>query len=419
MRSLLFILLLLPLLLPSWRVAAQLTEAPIVPQLRVTVTPATALESQGYVHGQLILRIQLISRHPFEALTVTPPQIEAAEVVQLARPRTREISGYAGEGYVHERLLAVFPKQAGLLHIPSATAIGVVEPVKDEELAFDVATRPFDITVAGPPAAYEADWWLAASRVEIDESWSRPVEELRVAEPAQRKVSLRVWGVADERLPQLVHPPAQGVNISLQSVDVRTETSSEGLIAFADYVWDIEIDRQQVVFLKPIGVTFWNTVSHQQQSLAAPAHRIEALPADAAGLADRLMSEAVAARDRSTTWAIAAALALLTPFLIWLTAFLFVLIPTRADIRLWRDCTATSSAERLYNAIEIWRIESGLNANDMTVRLAARQSLSDRLFSRAHPEASVSRKLRRQAMAWSRSFRISRFLARLGGLRAF
>ncbi len=409
MRALLIFLFLLP-----WQVAAQLAEAPLIPQLRVTVTPATALQTHAYVQGQLILRLQLVSRHPFEELAVTPPLIENAEVVQLARPRTREISGYAGEGYVHERLLAVFPKQAGPLRIPAATAVGVVEPVRDEELAFDLASDPFEIDVAAPPASFDADWWLAATRVEVDESWSRPVEELRVAEPAQRRVSLRVWGVADERLPELKHPPAQGVKVSLHSVEMRTETSSEGLIAFADYVWDVEVEKQQVVFLKPIGVTFWNTVSHQQQSAAAPAHRVEPLPADAAGLADSLMAEARATRESTATWAIATALTLLAPVFAGLAVLLFAALPTKADMRLWRDCGKKPAAETLYNAVETWRIASGLQARDLKPRLSARQALSDQIFSREHPKADIGQKLRRHAMAWSRRDRIAHLAARFG-----
>ena len=408
MRALLILILLLPL-----QAAAQLAEAPLIPQFRVTATPATTVQTQGYVQGQIILRIQLISRHPFEALAVTPPLIENAETVQLARPRTRRISGYAGEGHVHERLIAVFPKQAGLLRIPAATAVGVVEPVKDQELAFDIASQPIEIAIAAPPATYDVDWWLAATRVEIDESWSQPVEALRVDQPAQRKVSLRVWGVADERLPDLTHPPAQGVKISLRSAEQRTETSSEGLIAYADYVWDIEVERQQVVFLKPIGVTFWNTISHRRQSVAAPGHRLEPLPADAAGLADSLMKEAAAARDSSTTWAITAALALSAPLLAAFAALLFAAAPTRADRRLWRDCGGAAGPDVLYSAVEAWRAASGLDRNEMRGRLPVRHSLSDQLFSRTHPPADVGRKLRRQALAWSRSVRVANLASRI------
>lgn len=409
MRALLLFLLFLP-----WQATAQLSEAPLIPQLTVSVTPATALQTQGYVQGQLILRIQLISRHPFEELSLTPPQIEDADVVELARPRTREISGYAGEGYVHERFLAVFPRKAGRLRIPSATATGVVEPVKDEELAFDLASKPFDIAISDPPAGFEADWWLAASRVEIDESWSKPVEELRVAEPAQRKISLRVWGVAAERLPELRHPPAQGVKISLRSAETRTEVSSEGLIAYADYAWDIEVERQQVVFLKPISATFWNTIRHQQQSASAPAHRIEPLPADAARLANSLMDEAKAARESTSFWAIAAALALAAPLLVGAVALVFVAFPTRTDMRLWRDCSETAEPEAIYNAIETWRAASGLEVGDLTQRLQARRLLSDRLFSRAHPEAEVSRRVRWEALAWSRGVRLANLVRRFG-----
>lgn len=405
---------LIPLLfLWPWAVAAQLAEAPLIPQLRVTVTPASAQKTHGYVQGQLILRIQLISRHPFEELKLTPPQIENADVVQLARPRTRKISGYAGEGHVHESALAVFPQDPGPLRISPVTAVGVVEPVKDQELSFDLASAPFDIEISGPPQTYDADWWIAATRAEVDESWSLPPEALRVAAPAQRKVSVRVWGVNAARLPELTHPPAQGVKINLRSAETRTEISSEGLIAFADYVWDIEVERQQVIFLKPIGVTFWDAINHRQQSVSAQAHRIEPLPADTEGLANDLMAEAQVKRQTTSNWAIAAALALGAPILTALIAAAFTALPTREDLRFWRKCRQGAAPDELYNAIDGWRVASGLNAADMADRLPERRLLSDQLFTRMHPKSDTARKLRREALAWSRGNRLTKLATSL------
>ncbi len=384
-----------------------------MPELLVTATPTAAFETNGYVQGQLILRVQLLSRYPFEELAFTPPKFEAADVVELLRPRTRKISGYAGEGYAYETAMAVVPRQAGKFLIPAFTAVGAVSPAKDQELRFDLASTPTEVEIADPPATYDDEWWLAATRAEVDETWSLPIEDIRVGEVVQRKVSLRVWGVAAERLPVLTHPPAQGVAISLRSADTRTEISSEGLIAHADYVWDLEIDRQQIVFLKPIGVNFWNVIEHEQQSVTAPAHRLEPLPADIEASAAALMQEAANARDEVGMAALATAAGLAAPVLAFLAVVLFACIPTRADMQLRQTCKSTSSSESIYNAINRWLTASGLNRADMGQRMPARRRLSDHLFSRAHPAAGVRSELARQALAWSRRDRLHTLWRRL------
>ncbi len=407
------IFLMMCLIMP-WQGAAQLAEAPETPELQVTVSPESALKTQGYAHGQLVVRIQLFSRHPFEELSLKPPSFVAADVVELVRPRTRKISGYAGQGYLYETAMAVIPHDPGPFLIPAVTAVGVVEPTKNNDLRFDLASAPITLTISGPPPAYDAEWWLASPRVEVDETWSKPVEDIRVGEIVQRKVSLRVWGLSAERLPVLTHPPAQGVRISLRNATSRTETSSEGLIAHADYVWDIEVERQQVVFLKPIGVSYWDTTDHSQRASSAPAHRLEPLPTDSEAVAAKLMREAVENRDETRSLALAAGLVLIAPLVMLAGVYISASLPTQADRRLKKACREDAKPEAMYNALDHWLTASGLRPGETSVRLPARRELSDHLFARDHPSANARRKLIGQAFGWSRRVWIRLLTSRIG-----
>ena len=87
--------------------AAQQTEAPLVPELKVTIGPEAALSTNAYVDGQSVLAVQLLSRHPFESLSLKLPSVSNAKVIELLRPRTRKITSYAGEGYAFETSVAM------------------------------------------------------------------------------------------------------------------------------------------------------------------------------------------------------------------------------------------------------------------------------------------------------------------------
>lgn len=411
-----FMLLTLAILLTPLTAASQLAEAPVTPELSVSVSPTEATATRSYVQAQLVVRIQLLSRYPFEELSVKPPSFESADVVQLVRPRTKKITGYAGQGFLYEMAFAVTPRQSGVYQINPVTAVGMVAPEGADELRFDLASKPIEVTIADVPATYDADWWLATSRAEIDEKWSLPVEDIRVGELAQRKISLRVWGVSDERLPVLEHPPAQGVTISLRSVETRTETSPEGQIAYADYVWDLEVQHQRVIFLKPIGLSYWDRSEHRQQSISAKGHRLEPLPADSAGVAEALMEEAAAAQDQTNTWAWAAGIALVIPLVGLLATFFVVSLPTRSDMRLWSACRRGAARDDIYNELDRWIGDVGVPAETAKTSLTARKDLADHFFAPDHPETDSRSALRHQAMRLSRRMRQASFARRLQAL---
>lgn len=394
------------LLAPAIAVAQQ-AGIPEFPQLSVVVTPREAVVDRGYAQGQLVLNIRLISRYPFEELNLAPPAIEGARTVQLLRPRTRRISGYAGQGYLFETALAVIPRRAGLLRIPAVRAVGLVEPREDEERPFDLAGDPIEIEISGIPDAYDADWWMVSPRVEIDETWSVPVPEIRVGETVRRRVSLRVRGVSAERLPTLVHPATQGVDIGLAAVETRTETSPDGMIAHADYVWELTVQQQQIVFLRPIGVDYWDPLEHRQKAVGLRGHRLEPLPVDSEATAAALMRQAEETRARTNILARGAALVLAAPCIVVLIALAWACLPSRSDRRLRIACGRDDPPETLYRAVKRWVAESGLEADETAQRIPACGALSDTLFAPDHPPESDRRVLLGQAMHWSRKARLS------------
>ncbi len=407
------ILLMLAVLLAPLTAISQLAEAPVTPELSVTISPSEATATRSYIQAQLVVRIQLVSRYPFEELSVTPPSFENADVEQLVRPRTKKITGYAGQGFLFEMAFALTPRQSGAYQINPVTAVGMVSPEGADDLRFDLASDPVEINVDDVPATFGGDWWMATSRAEIDEKWSLPVEEIRVGEIAQRRVSLRVWGVSDERLPELEHPPAQGVAISLRSVKTRTETSSEGLIAYADYVWDLEVKQQQIIFIKPIGLTYWDPSEHRQKAVSAKGHRLEPLPADSENLADDLLREAAAAQDRTNTWAWVIGTILIVPLGALLAAFIFVSVPTRSDMHLWKACGKNATPDDIYNEVDRWLTSVELSADVAKKRLPAREDLAAHFFAPNHPAADSLGALRTQALRLSRQTRQVAFALRV------
>lgn len=395
---------------------------PDMPELRVVIGPDEALKTNGYVDGQLVMRIQLVSAHPFEALSLKPPVIPTAETIQVLRPRTRKVSTYAGQGYVFETAIAILPRESGVLAIPPVTAVGMVEPEKGREVNFNLASATVQVKIAAPTPdfsdPYSDPWELVAHRVEMDEDWSVPVEDIRVGEVIKRRIQLRAWGTTAERLPELEHPRTRGIRVSSPEVTLRTEKSPDGLLATAEYVWSLQAEPQQVAFIAPVGLPYWHPVEHRRRKAAVPGHRLEPLPADSAQIAARLMAEANAAqaRDRAAGFAIAAVIA--APVVVFLLSLLRAWLPTRADLRLKSAC-AGAGPKAMYRSFCFWLTDSDLDQATLQEHGTTGRTLRDHLFAPGHPPVGPQQQLVAEALKVSRNARITKLFAQVRALWAY
>ena len=92
---------------------AQQTAIPSRPRLSVDIEPRRVKTQGGYVQGQIVLRVQLVSPHPFEALQLTLPPIAKARALTLSPPRTREIHNYGLKGISTRRSWRCSRSRAG------------------------------------------------------------------------------------------------------------------------------------------------------------------------------------------------------------------------------------------------------------------------------------------------------------------
>ena len=396
---------------------AQRTEAPLVPELEVTLGPEAAMSTNGYVHGQIVMNVRLLSRYPFESLDLKVPPIATAETVELMRPRTRKVTSYAGEGYVFETAVAIIPQTSGVLNIPPVTAVGHVEPIKGDERPFNLASDAVDIKIAGVSKHYRSRWWLVTDRVEIQETWSVPIEEIRVGEIVKRTISIRVWGIPAERMPPIEHPRTRGVLVSLESQNITTEKSQEGLIAVADYVWNLEAEPQQVSFIAPVGIEFWDPIEHRARRAGVKGLRLEPLPADSEKIAQQLMAEAQSRQDSTVLVAMAVLGVLALPILFGLVAFARAWLPTRSDLRLRTALSSARSSADRYNAFQRWLLDQGTAPAEFDGETSVRKRLSDHLFGAKKMDAPDDSSLRSEAFRFSRHARIRTLLARIDILR--
>ncbi len=331
---------------------AEVQGFPETPSLSVIVSPE---EADWWVEGQILVVVRLVSRHPFEALSLPLEMPEGVRTIELMRPRTREERSYAGNGWVHETRIAVFPLSPGPLTIPALHATGAVAGGTDGPVPFDLRSEPISKEVRSAPAGYDDPVWRVSTGITLSEKWSKPPDTARHGEILRRVVTASAAGMtgAQIRLPEMRR------TLDMAQADLetttRTETSGSGIIGYATRSWSVEIGEADVVYLAPVGLSYWDPVRAEMRRAAVPGYRVEPAPADAKAIAAQLMREAEMTRKNS---------AVLLGLMLTPIAALFILLglpwgmawlPGRADLSLRRALARQATPRQALLALETWR----------------------------------------------------------------
>ncbi len=360
---------------------SQTVRIPEVPALSVSIWPQDAASEGVYVQQQIVMRVQVASRHPFDALDLDVPRIDGAEVIELARPRTRQVRSYAGAGHVHEVHFAIFPERSGTLEIAPIRVEGTAAGAGGAPIAFTDSTPELRVPVAEIDPGFEG-WWVVSERIEISETWSKPLEEVRFGETVRREVTVTAFDVTAERVPQLSHGQTQRVVVTDAGGTSRTAKAKDGVFATVVHAWDLRIDGEVVLYFPPVSIEYWDPVARAPAKAHVSGHRIEPLPADHAAEAARLMAEAETRRDTSWLLGLVILAIIMLPAVLFGAVAVWLMFPTRADRTLRSACGRAASPEDCYRAVEDWIEASAIDPDDPAlVRANSLDALRQTLFA--------------------------------------
>ena len=333
---------------------AQQTAIPSRPRLSVDIEPRRVKTQGGYVQGQIVLRVQLVSPHPFEALQLTLPPIAKARALTLSPPRTREIHNYGLKGYLYETKLALFPEQSGTLTIPSIAVVGAVAIGSGRTASFAEVKPAMPIAIKPIDPSYDAPWWLVAEAIAMTEIWTPAPDTLSVGDIVRREITVTAHGVTAEHLPNIEQPDDRGYSVVGSEATAKTGLTPDGAVAILRQVWDLRIESEAVMAIAPIQLPFWDPATGAIGVASLPARRIEPLPRQAEARRAQLMREAMNAH-RNRRMGLFAVLSLPALALLALAgALLYTWLPTRADRRLSQSCAANATPAMCFRAVAQW-----------------------------------------------------------------
>ena len=188
---------------------------------------------------------------------------------------------------------AIFPQKSGSLTIPAMTFTGRQQLARRNLMSLgggEMVRRraaPIEVTVKPIPANYPDAPWLPASKLILEEDWSKPPEQLQVGDSATRTISLVAAGIDGNQLPPVTQLSVDGIKVYPDQSVSQNSRSEEGISGVGINSAALLVTAAGDFTLPAIRRPWWDTSSNQLRYAEIPARKFSIAapivnPADAA-----------------------------------------------------------------------------------------------------------------------------------------
>lgn len=241
-----------------------------------------------YVQQQVLLTLRIQQAIALDDRSVTELKLDGAFVKPLGQNSFQRDDGNR-RWLVHEIRYAIFPEQSGTLEIPVQTFSARVR--QGSRSLFDLRSgprlsrqsEPLMVTVRARPDAFPGQTWLPAAELTIEESWSRPPEQLATGESVTRTVTLTGKGLQGAQLPPVRFPATEGLKYYPDQPQIEDAEGADGVIG-------VRTDSAALVPVAPgnyevpeLRIPWWDTETDRLRWAVLPARTIRVTPAANAG----------------------------------------------------------------------------------------------------------------------------------------
>ena len=250
-----------------------------------------------YVQQQILLTLRLYTSVSLTDYNLTPLTVDGAIVRQVAENQYQK--RVDGRDYlVIEVRFAVFPQTSGELTIP-AQRFGAFEAPRQRQFGGfsqrgNQVLRNTDskrIEALQRPAQIAGDQWMPSAQVELTETWSSDLGELRVGEPVTRSITITAEGLTGAQIHPLNFAAADDHRVYPDKAQLETRNTDDGALGVRIESMALVPNREGQIQLPALEVAWWNTRTGQPertvlagrvlQIAAAAAERQASLPTSA------------------------------------------------------------------------------------------------------------------------------------------
>lgn len=243
------------------------------------------------IGSQLIYTFRVIYRVQLNNAEIDGINLDNADVTALEdKNYTRSING---KNYnVTEKRYAIFFNKAGEMTIPSQSLVALLPSNQRRSFGFDpfargkelrLESKPLAIDVLASPAinggSNKTGNWLAAQDIQLTEDWPAGKQEVRVAEPLTRSISIVARGLPADLLPSIVPENIDGMNSYPEKPELVNQEFIHGIASKRTETIAMVPTKAGTFTLPAIELQWWSTLNNRVEVASLPARTITVLPA--------------------------------------------------------------------------------------------------------------------------------------------
>lgn len=253
--------------------------------LKAEATPAST-----YIQAQIIYTLRVFTRVEIARAQLSEPELADAVIEKIGEDSNydTEINGVAYS--VTERKYAIFPQKSGTLTIKplvlTAEVLSTGRSVYNNFFSPPIAktkrveSLPIKLDIKPAPVASSGQYWLPAEHLELKQTWSSDIGQMKVGEPLTRTLTLQAKGVTVGQLPELSTKQNNDAFKAYPDQPILKENkTSTGLIALREEKIALIPSKAGNYTLPAISIPWFNTQTQKMEVATIPETRITALGA--------------------------------------------------------------------------------------------------------------------------------------------
>ncbi len=171
--------------------------------------------------------------------------------------QTKVINGNTFAGV--QMIYNVFPYDDDDLIIP-VIEITVETPDKGgyKGIRRVVKTKEKKINIKTIPGSYNSDLWLVADNLSVTQKWIGDIDNIKVGDVIERRVSISVSGTVSELIPPILWDTIDGVSFYPNRSDVTSNKTKTSISANRDESMRYLFEKEGEVVIPELVLTWWN-----------------------------------------------------------------------------------------------------------------------------------------------------------------
>ena len=230
---------------------------------------------ESFVQAQILHKVKVYRAVATRQPRLSEPSISGVEVLieQVGEERTYEAMLDSKAYNVVERSYAIFPQESGKILIDAARFEARVLQNGRITGRKIYESKPIEVNVLpipDPPIEYPNAVWFPAKLVNLEESWSRDIDDLPIGEPITRHLTITAVGQLSTQLPIIKSIVADSIKIYPDKPEFRDMVDSSGIRAIRRDQYALMATKSGELKLPEINLPWWNIDDGEWQVATIP-----------------------------------------------------------------------------------------------------------------------------------------------------